>query len=137
LAAGSHLKFNNLKTMQKSKYFNTDKFVQEIMDAMNFKKLDKDTTTIIRRKILARLHERILSIIMQNFGRREIKLFNKLKADHPEIDELDVIMMMLPDIEGLQEKIIDGVNDLYTELTFYADTLQKEKNYLLSKIKRG
>ena len=71
----------------------------------------------MRAQIESLLNERIISTVIDRFGRRELDLFEKILEDHPELDEVDALMVIAPDVPGIKENLERAINSLFFELT--------------------
>jgi hypothetical protein len=54
-----------------------------------------------------------------------MKLFERILADHPELDEVDALMVLAPSIDGLKEKMERNINSLFYELIKNAEIAEK------------
>ena len=109
--------------MSKPQYFNIQKFIDEAIKDMKLGDVAAPTMLALRETIEARLSDRILVTVIDGMGEREMKLFETLLTDHPELDEIDALMVMAPEMPGLREKLENSINSLYAELTYDAEKI--------------
>ncbi|MBP7058117.1 hypothetical protein KBB06_02120 [Candidatus Gracilibacteria bacterium] len=106
--------------MAKAIYFQVDKFVDSVIKDMKLHDINAPTRLALHQMIEEKLAERIVLTIIDHFGAKEVEMFDKLLNDHPEMSEIDAMIMMAPDIQGLKEDLENRVNSLYKELTYDA-----------------
>ena len=109
--------------MAKPTYFHPDSFVDEVIKALGLD--DGNNHSELREELVTCLSDRIMATIFNSFDQREIKLFEKMLADHPELDPLDAIMMIAPWIDGLKDKLERNINSLYAELVHDAAKVEE------------
>jgi len=111
--------------MPKQNYFNPDKFIDDIIAAMNLGNADAATLLALREEIETLLNERIVNTVIGGFGKREMELFEKILEDHPELDEIDAMMVIAPEVPGLKESLDRTLNSLYFELAYNARQVEE------------
>ena len=119
------------KSAQKKKsplYFKPDSFVDEVFKALKIDPREKAAHAELREEVVIALGDRIMATIFNNFAQREIKLFEQMLQDHPELDPIDAVMIIAPQIEGLTEALERNINSLYYELVRDADKIQELMN---------
>lgn len=99
--------------MSKTTYFKPEHFIDHVIQ-----KMQMENTAELRQELAESLAERILAVILSNCEAREEKLFAKLETDHPELQKIDVVMMLIPSMPHLQKKLESSIEELYQELTF-------------------
>lgn len=109
-------------------YFNLQNFIDEVIQEMNFGEMTAPVMLELRNAIEKRLSDRIIITVINSFGDREMKLYERLLVDHEELDDLDVMMMIAPEIPGIREKLERAINSLYHELTYDVDQTRKAMN---------
>jgi hypothetical protein len=97
-------------------YFDADMFVQNVLIATGMDKASIETIDKISFEIKATLSERIMEVVINSFSDRELFLLNKLIEDHPQIDEIDALSLIVPTVPGLADLIVKTVDDLFDEL---------------------
>lgn len=103
--------------MPKQNYFNPAKFIDDVIKAMNLGTVAAPTMLALRDEIETLLSERIIGTVIGGFGKREMELFEKILEDHPELDEIDAMMVIAPEVPGLKDNLERQINSLFTELT--------------------
>jgi hypothetical protein len=114
--------------MAKVKYFNPDNFIDQVIAAMKIGKSPVSSMQALRDEIELQLGQRIVDTVISSMGKRELELFEKVLDDHPELDEIDAIMMLAPDMPGIKDKMERQINSLYFELVSDAETIGKQMN---------
>lgn len=109
---------------KKAQYFEPKMFVDKVMRDCDFGELDDQTERALRSGIQRRLSERIVASIIDSFTEREIALLEKVIEDHPELDDVDAIMLISTEVPNLHERMEKGIMDLYEELTYDAREIQ-------------
>lgn len=116
--------------MPKQNYFNPDKFIDEVIAAMSLGDTDAATTLALREEIEVLLNDRIVSTVIGAFDKREMELFEKILEDHPELDEIDAMMVIAPEVPGLKESLERALNSLYFELAYNARQVEEGMHLL-------
>jgi hypothetical protein len=109
----------------KPSYFDSEKFITAVLKAMKLDTAPAPTVLALREEIENLLTARIVGTVIDGMGKKEIEMYNNILNDHPEIDEMDALMMLAPSIEGLKEKMERNLNSLYSELVYDADQIEK------------
>lgn len=111
--------------MQKDKYFDSEKFVNDVLQAMKLGETNAVVLIALREEITNLLSERIIGTVIGTMDKKAMQTYNNILEDHPELDEMDALMMLLPAIEGLKEKLERAINSLYEELIYDATRITK------------
>ena len=111
--------------MQKVKYFDSEKFVNDALAAMKLGETNAVTLLALREEIENLLSDRIIGTVIGSMDKKAMQTYNNILEDHPELDEMDALMMLLPSIEGLKEKLERAINSLYNELIYDASRIGK------------
>ena len=111
--------------MSKPQYFKIEKFIDEVIKDMKLGDAPAPTMLALREAIEAKLSDRILATVINGMEERELILFETMLTDHPELDEIDALMVLAPQIHGLKEKMERNINSLYSELTYDAEQIGK------------
>jgi hypothetical protein len=111
--------------MKKAVYFDAEKFIGDVITAMGLGEVRAPLMLELREEIGLHLSQRIVGTIIDSFSRRDLDLFEKLLEDHPELDEVDALMVLAPGIEGLKEKMERNINSLFAEMVRNAETAKK------------
>lgn len=114
--------------MAQAKYFNPESFIDQVMEAMKLGKASESEIQHLRDEIELQLSQRIVDTVVSSMGKREIALFEKILDDHPELDEIDAIMMLAPDMPELKDKMERQINSLFAELVMHAEAVEKNMN---------
>ena len=111
--------------MPKTNYFKPDKFVDDVIAAMKLGRVDAPTMLALREQIESMLNERIISTVVGGLRRRELDLFEKILEDHPELDEIDALMVIAPEVPGIKDSLERSINSLFFEFTYNAAQVEK------------
>jgi hypothetical protein len=111
--------------MQKGKYFDSEKFIDDVVAGMQLGKTDAVTLLALREEIENLLSDRIIGTVIGSMDKKALQMYNNILQDHPELDEMDGLMMLLPTIDGLREKLEKAINSLYNELVYDASQIGK------------
>jgi len=109
---------------KKPQYFDPKLFVDKVMRDCDFGELDEKTRSVLEEGIQKRLSERIVATIIDSFNQREFALLEKVMEDHPELDDIDAIMLISSEIPNLQGKLEKAIVDLYEEMVFDVEQIQ-------------
>jgi len=109
------------KPTQKTQYFNPDNFIDMVIKDMKLGDTKAETVDALRDEIERMLSDRIISTVLGAFSKHELELFEKILEDHPELDEVDALMVLAPTIEGVKEQLERAINSLYFELVHEAN----------------
>ena len=110
---------------KKATYFNPDKFVDDVLAAMRLGPVGAPVLMSLREEIEVLLNERIISTVVGGFGARELSLFERILEDHPELDEIDALMVIAPEIPGIKDTLERSINSLFFELAHQARQVEK------------
>ena len=113
---------------KKPQYFVPDDFVDLLLKDLRMNNIDPKTLEELRKEITFTLVERVNSVVVSSLGEDELFLLQKTLEDHPELDEIDCLSIIAPNIEGLNERIVKTVDDLYLELLEKVKTIDKQIN---------
>ncbi|MGL5831080.1 MAG: hypothetical protein ACRCZE_02925 [Candidatus Altimarinota bacterium] len=110
----------------KSGYFNSDHFVHLVLSDTKMLNAEPEVVDQLSAEIERLLNERIISTVVSEFKDKELFLLEKMMADHPELDEVDVISILAENLPGLNDLIVKTVNDLYEELVGDVKSIDKK-----------
>ena len=110
---------------KKPQYFDSKVFVDKVMRDCNFGEIDDKTREALEEGIQRRLAERIVATLIDSFTEREFALLEKVIESHPELDDIDAIMLISNEIPNLQERLEKAIMDLYEEMTYDAKEIQQ------------
>jgi 2-methylisocitrate lyase-like PEP mutase family enzyme len=82
------------------------------------KEINAPTLLKIRAQIEKMAADRVIASFIDQIGTKEAKMLDKLMEDHPEISEIDALLLMSDDMPGLKLEIEKNINSLYKELTY-------------------
>ena len=105
---------------KKTQYFNVKKFVDSVIEEMRLGDTPPDIMERLREIIELRLSRRIMDTVIDNFSPEDMKVFQMILEDHRELDEIDVIMIIAQNKEGMKDLIVRNINSLFEELTYTA-----------------
>jgi hypothetical protein len=124
-------------TKKKVQYFRIDKFIDDVIRDMKLGDVTAPVLLDLQNEIAERVGDTILSTVIRSFKERELKMFENMLKDHPELDELDVLWLVAHEVEGLKEKLIREINSLYAQLVYDAEKIgeatKPDKNVILNK----
>lgn len=123
----------NKSNKKKIQYFQVDKFVEDVITAMKLGDTTAPVLLELQNAIAQKLGDRILFTVVNSFQERELRMFENMLNDHPELTELDCLWLTAHEIEGLKDKLIKEVNALYAELVYDADKIDQS---LKNKVKK-
>lgn len=109
--------------MAKPKYFNSELFVDSVLQEFGMDSSNDHSE--MRAEITTALAHRIMTVVIDNLSPKEFARVEKLRQDHPELDELDTIMMVAHEIEGLSQQLQAGIDSLFHELVYDAQEIQR------------
>lgn len=106
--------------MKQEQYFKTETFVENVIDALHLHDKKSAQAEGLRSMVRDTLRTRLLETLFLEFNDRERVLFEQIKQDHPELEPLDVLMMMLHNVDWLEKSLEKAINELHIELLEYA-----------------
>lgn len=106
-------------------YFNAKAFVEKVMEDCDLGDIAPELRSELEEEIERSLGERITATIISAFTERDMDLYDKVKAENPQFDQMEVIALVAADIPGLAEKLLKAIQDLYEELTYDAAKIQQ------------
>lgn len=110
---------------KKIQYFDPQLFIDKVMRECDFGHLDKETRESLDEAITIRLAERIVATVIDNFTGDEFVLLEKVMEDHPELDDIDAIMIISSRVPDLQVKLEKAMSDLYKEMVYNVSEIGK------------
>jgi hypothetical protein len=110
---------------KKPQYFDPKFFVDKVMNDVDFGEIDQKTRSALEEGIQRRLAERIVAAIIDGFNEREFVLLENVIENHPELDDIDAIMLISNDIPNLKDRLEKAITDLYDEMVYDATQIQE------------
>lgn len=110
--------------MAKAIYFDPKKFVASVISDMKLGEESAPTILELGKGIEALLGDRILATVVRGMDDREFSLFNNILDSHPELSEVDALIVMAPNIQGLKEKLEATINSLHSQLVYDAENIE-------------
>lgn len=101
---------------QKPQYFNADAFVDALLKDLRMDRAAPEILDELRTEITLTLAERVNAVVISSLDENDLFLLQKTLEDHPELDEIDCLSIITPNIPGLDARIIKAVDDLYAEM---------------------
>lgn len=114
-----------MSEQKKTLYFNPTEFGDRVIQDMNLGEVSPETLAGLHEQIETMLTERILDTVIAAFTKRDLELFEKMLEDHPELDEVDALMVLGTSIDGLKEKLERAIQSLYQELVGEAAMVER------------
>jgi len=111
-------------SQNKPSYFDPETFVNKVFEGLGIDPKNEQSNGELRDEIVIALGDRIMATVFNNFSQKEIKLFDSMLRDHEELDPIDVVMIIAPQIEGLKDALERNINSLYFELIRDADDIR-------------
>ncbi len=111
--------------MSQVRYFKYEEFVNDVLDALKVQDKTSESAEELKLGIVMRLSQRVMDTVIDSFMDKELDMFERILLDHQEIDELDAIMMIAPQIPGLKERIEREIQSLYEELIYDAQEIDR------------
>lgn len=106
--------------MKTTQYFSLESFINSIVGELHMDTHDDQFLADLRRSLEETLRQRLIATIAESLNQRELTLFEQMEGDHPELSDLDALMITLHDIDGIKEKLTATINTLHEELASYA-----------------
>lgn len=110
---------------KKPQYFDPKVFVDQVMKDCDFGQLDAQTDSALRSGIQRRLGERIVATVIDSFSEREFALMEKVMEDHPELDDIDALMLISTEVPNLDQQLEKAIRDLYEEMVYDTKKIQE------------
>lgn len=111
-------------------YFDLDNYVAKIMAECGMLNTSEEEKTALTKEVGLTLTDRINSTIVNSLSADDIFLMEKTMEDHPELDTINVLSIITSYIDGLDEKIVSAVDELYGEIV---DNFKKIKSLSTNK----
>lgn len=109
-------------------YFDAKQFIDDVMKEMQLDETPAPIRLELREAIFDRLSDRIMSTVLSSFEEKDVVTFENMLDDHPELDELDVVMIVAKQVKGLKERLERQINSLFSELTYDAMKIKEAMN---------
>lgn len=111
----------------KIQYFNLEGFIDAIIAELHADANDEQLLADLRLSIGNLLRQRLIATVVESLNDRELTLLEQMEDDHPELSDLDALMMTLHDVDGIKARLTDTINELHQELAGYARDLYMVK----------
>ncbi len=108
------------------KYWDADGFANAVINAAKLNGGKPEEMDMLMQQLKGMLMDRISRKIVDELGNKELFLLHKLKEDHPNLDILDAISLVVPSAPYLKNKLHKTTSDLFTELVHYAELLKQK-----------
>ena len=112
------------KKQKKVQYFNPQAFVDKVLDDCKLGDVDANVRAELAEQVERRLSERITATIINAMTDKDMRLYEKVLADHPELDDMDALTVVASSLPDVQVKMLKSIQDLYEELTYDAQQIQ-------------
>lgn len=106
-------------------YFDLESYVAKIMQECGMQNSSEETKKALTEEIGITLTDRVNATVVNSLTADDLFLMEKTMEDHPELDRLDVLSIITSYIDGLDEKIVTAVDELYGEIV---DNFKKIKS---------
>ena len=100
----------------KQTYFNPEEFVQRVIDKAKLGQMEPALLDNLREQIAKILMERVVHTILAVFQEKELFMLKNMLDDHPELDEIDAIMIISAQTPEIDVKLQKTIDDLEQEL---------------------
>ncbi len=97
-------------------YFDIDNYVAKIVAECGMHISSEEMEKALKKEITMTLANRVNSTIVNSLSANDLFLMQKTMEDHPELDTINVLSIITSYIDGLDEKIVSAVDDLYGEI---------------------
>lgn len=112
------------QTQKKVQYFNSQAFVDKVLEDCQLGDVSAQERSELEEQVERRLSERITATVINGMTDRDMQLYEKVLADHPELDDMDALTVIASNLPDLQVKLLKSIQDLYEELTYDAQQIQ-------------
>jgi len=113
------------KKQKKVQYFNSQAFVDKVLQDCELGDVSTQDRAELSEQIERRLSERITAVVINGMKDKDMDLYEKVLADHPELDDMDALTIIASGLPDLQIKLLKAIQDLYEELTYDARQIQR------------
>lgn len=111
---------------KKTQYFHADLFVDKVLKRLGLENAHAEDMRHLRYTLGKRLRQEIVNTVLLSLEKDDLALLEKIQEDHAELSPLDALMMVMPQIDGLEEKLMARIDVVYGELCSYGDGLTKK-----------
>ena len=109
---------------KKPEYFNVKKFIDSVIEEMKLGETPPDIMERLREMIELRLSRRIMDTVIDAFTPEDMQVYQMILEDHRELDEIDAIMIIAQNKDGMEDLIIRNINSLFEELTYTSSRVE-------------
>lgn len=110
-----------------ARYFNLESFIDSIIAELHTDATDEKTMADLRSSLESLLRQRLIATVAESLNDRELTLFEHMEGDHPELSDLDALMLTLHDVDDIKDRLTETINQLHEEMTAYARDLYVAK----------
>lgn len=96
--------------------FDIESFVNALLKEIKMDKASPHIQSELRQEIERTFSERVNAAVIDSMGEKELFMLEKMVADQPELDLIDVLSVITTYMPGLNDRILKVINDLYEEL---------------------
>jgi len=107
------------------KNFSYKSFIDHVMQRMHLENAEEEVKTKIEKEISRILGNRVITTVMNCMTEDNLIEFEMLRAQNPNMADMELIFLYVDKIPALAEAVIKSVNDLADELTYDAERLDK------------
>lgn len=112
------------KKQKKVQYFNSQAFVDKVLEDCDLGDISAQVRAELQEQVERRLSERITATVINSMNDKDMQVYEKVLADHPELDDMDALTVVASNLPDLQLKLLKSIQDLYDELTYDARQVQ-------------
>ncbi len=112
------------KKQKKVQYFNSQAFVDKVLEDCDLGDVSAQVRAELEEQVERRLSERITATVINGMTDKDMQLYEKVLADHPELDDMDALTVVASSLPDLQIRLLKSIQDLYDELTYDARQIQ-------------
>lgn len=96
--------------------FDLDAFIDALLVDMRMGGAAEEVRAELRRELELTFRERLMSLIVTSLSEGDLFALQQMRDERQDLDIIDILSIMVPQIPGLNELIVKEVDDFYEEM---------------------
>jgi hypothetical protein len=118
------------------KNFSFPGFIDYVLKKMKLENSPEEIKEKLSQEIAIALGDRIITAIFEAMTDENYKVYDRIRAQEPDLSSLEAVLFMIDEIPVLHEILVKNVNDLAEELTFNSERVEKALGKSKEKLKK-
>ncbi len=107
--------------------FDYKEYIDDIIKEIGLENAEESVLAKIQFELFSKVLDRISTVIMVELGEEHVGPLKKIMEDNPGYDQFDAMMAMVPQIDGIEGKLINSLAELRQEIIDDVNRLDEER----------